>query len=187
MIMQKFRLIKVQAIVLVAAFLIVPFSAFTFAPNTEKAPAHSLVSQAGHTILPGQELVFSHPLKDDPKAMLHLKLSRPEIAPFTSCDDNLTESEWITNAFGGTLASYTLELDFCYDGTHVTYMTDPPNQSWFTCCFWGMGSHSAYTHVYPGSGVGHGSFTFNGPFGQSWSGWCEIDVYGNGNVVGKAG
>lgn len=182
----KFTMLLIAA--LVATFLIIPLSAFTFASNATRPQEQPLISRPGHKILPGQELVFPHPLKKDPGAMLHLKMSRIVVAPFMSCQNNIWEQEWITNVYGGTLASYKITINFCYDGTHVTSITTPPHESWSTCCFWSLSSHHAYSEIDMDQtfGIAHGSFTFNGPL-NSWSSWVEIDVYNDGSWYGFGG
>jgi hypothetical protein len=182
--MQKPRISMAMLTAVLAMFLIIPFSAFTFAPNVTNPTKHPPAPHRVHKILPGQELVFPYPLKNDPKATVHIKMNK--VKPSSSnCDYGIWEEEDLYNVYGGTLASYRITINFCYDGTHVTYISNPPNESWYTCCFWSLGSHSAYTHEDPTHGLAHGSFTFNGPF-QSFSGWVEIDVYGDGSWYGSA-
>lgn len=114
--------ILVLPLIMSMLFLLLSLSAFTYPAST---------SHNGHRVQPGQELVFSFPLKNDPNAHLHLKLSwvalntAGAVVPAGVSCTGTGEQEWITNAFGGTLASYQITATFCYNGSQVTSITTP--------------------------------------------------------------
>lgn len=191
--MKRFRCKFLLSAAFITTFLLLPVTAFAATPGNTAAHVSVKLSHPVYRLLAGQEKIISFPTKDDPKAQLHLqlrvrKLAATAVSPNSSgCIDNVAATQRISNVYGGTLASYTIELDFCYGGNHVTYITDPPNESWNTCCLWGIGSHNSYIRVYPNTALGHGDFTFNGPVWQSWSGWNEIDVTGSGGYSASYG
>lgn len=178
-----------------------PASAAPYTASSQSATSTSQAAKSGQLkIQPGQTIVISHPLPQDPKATVRISLSAPSattssrvsargVQAYTStCINGIKETETAYNGYGSAIYWYAITIEFCYDGTSVWYQTSPPSESWWTCCLWGLNSHRASTSgVNTAYGVSHGCGFFGGPFWQSDTLWVTIDTYSDGSYYGGGG
>lgn len=197
---------------LAALLLATAVSAVSFAPQVASAAprAHMTAAQPAQwhigpsvrlSVRPGQDVTVPFPLTGDPGATLRITLSRPSsfvpghvgkhqasTAYTPGCYYGIKETESAYDVYGVTLYWFAITTDFCFDGTNVTYLTNPPSQSWGSCCFWGIGAHgSSISGLYTPYGQSKGDAHFSGPFWQSDHLWVLINTYGDGNYAGGGG
>lgn len=188
-------------VVVMCLFFMASPSAFASTQGGSGAQSHQTTSTGAALgisnpnslkLLPGQQIDI--PQKDG--ITRHIKLSqsrdtllsmsiRPESSSGCAWD---SESEWGTNIFGGILYKYTITQYACWDGSSITYLP-AANRGGQTCCGWSLVSENHYNGwvSYPWEAFAHGDFAFGGPLGQSFAGWVEVYIQGDGSWWGNAG
>lgn len=175
--------------------LILSLSAFSFPTKSSlnEQSHHAGKGKSTFYLKPGQDVWFNLPVKDpkNPHSIvaIHAEVSNSlavyAVSPNSSCRYGASIRETAYEVTGDIAYWYQLSLNFCYNGTSVTSISQPIISK-YTNTFYGVDNTGAYTYNYGSSGYGYSTYhaCYFGCI-NTHDGYVEVDVYGNGSWSGQ--